>query len=220
VVDNFLEPARAALFGAGLLNTTPEMIVVAVGSPAATSVAEFQRRRTYDFIPAKGLMGPDFAGLPEDAMGGAPGFRDFLVNQLRPLLAREYRMDPNDHAIAGHSGGAQFALYVLFNQPESFSRYLVSSPAASRPWLDMEEKWFREHKDLKARVFLSAGEAEANHPLWAAAQIVSTVALMSERLTSRKYPSLSLDVRIFPGEDHLTVIPVAYAHGIRYLWRK
>ena len=84
----------------------------------------------------------------------------------------------------------------------------------------MEEAWSREHKDLNARVFMSAGEAEATDPSLAAAQIVSTVALVSQRLTTRKYPSLELAVRVFPGEDHLTVLPIAYTRGIRYLWAK
>ena len=133
VTDNNLEVAQAALLGAGIVNA-PEVIVVAVGSPGSTGVLEFQRRRSYDFIPAKSLMGPMFAALPDSAIGGAAGFLDFLVNQLRPMLAKEYRMDPNDHGYAGHSGGGQFGLYVLFNKPESFTKYLISSPAISRGW--------------------------------------------------------------------------------------
>ncbi len=218
VTDNSLEVVQAALVGAGV-GSVPELIVVAVGAPSGTSAVEFQRRRTYDFIPAKSVMGgPLFSAVPEAMIGGAPGFLDFLVNQLRPTLAKEYRMDPTDHGLAGHSGGGQFGLYVLFNKPESFTKYLISSPAVSQPWLDMEEAWFRQHKDLTARVFLSAGESEASQS--AAAQVASTVVLVAERLTTRKYPSLDLAVRLFPGEDHLSVLPVAYTRGIRYLWGK
>jgi hypothetical protein len=67
-------------------------------------------------------------------------------------------------------------------------------------------------------VFLSAGEAEATDPFIAAAQVASTVVLVAQRLTGRKYPSLELATRVFPGEDHLTVLPIAYTRGIRYLW--
>ena len=56
------------------------------------------------------------------------------------------------------------------------------------------------------------------HPLWSRAQIGSTVTLMAERLVSRGYPSLELKVKIFPDEDHLTVMPIAYTRGVRYLW--
>jgi len=202
------------------MGRAPEIIIVAVGAPQGTSVAEFGRRRTWDFIPDKSLMGPMFAAVPDGAVGGAAGFLDFLVNQLRPMLAKEYRMDPNDHGYAGHSGGAQFGLYTLFTRPESFSRYLISSPAISQPFLDMESAWHEQHKDLAAKVFISAGEAEATDPGLAQAQIVSTVALVAERLTTRQYPSLDLTARFFPEEDHLTVIPIAYTRGVHWLWAK
>lgn len=219
VTDNNLEVVQAALVGAGT-RSVPELIVVAVGAPRGTEVLEFGRRRTYEFIPAKSVMGPMFTAVPDSMIGGAAGFLDFLVNQLRPLLAKEYRMDPTDHGYAGHSGGGQFGLYVLFNKPESFTKYLISSPAAHQPWLDMEDAWFAQHKDLKARVFLSAGEAEIADPALAAAEIASTTVLVSQRLAVRKYPSLELTARMFPGEDHLSVLPIAYTHGIRYLWSK
>ena len=116
VTDNALELIQGALVGAEF-GMAPELIVVAVGAPRGSSPLEFQRRRSYDFIPDKALMGPLFAQMPDGAIGGAPGFLDFLVNQLRPQLAAEYRMDPEDHGYAGHAGGAPFGLYWLFNNP-------------------------------------------------------------------------------------------------------
>jgi predicted alpha/beta superfamily hydrolase len=217
VTDNSLESVQAALTGDSM-GLAPELIVVAVGAPANVNPAEHQRRRTYDFIPDKATMGAAFAQVPEDMIGGAPGFLEFLVNQLRPMLAREYRMDLEDQGYAGHSGGAQFGLYVLLTRPESFNKYIISSPAMYQPWLDLEERWHKDNKDLNANVFLSAGEAEASHPMWSGAQIVSTVATLSERLVGRRYPSLQLTVKIFPDEDHVSVIPVAYTRGIRVLW--
>ena len=222
VTDNALETAQAALAGDSLGMRT-EMIVVAVGAPADVTMAEFGRRRSYDFIPEASLMGPNFAAVEAQGrarFGGAEGFRDFLVNQLRPKLAKQYRMDPEGHTYAGHSGGGQFGLYVLLNHPESFAKYIISSPADYQPWLDMEEKWHANNKDLPAEVFISAGEAEMYHPMWSTAEIVSTVVLMTERLTSRNYPSLTLHSRIFPNDDHFTVWPTAYMWGIEELWVK
>ena len=219
VTDNNLEIAQAALSGDSL-GLRVEMIVVAVGAPADVSGLEFQRRRAYDFIPDKSRMSPGFAVYEDGAIGGAEGFRDFLVNQLRPELSKQYRMDPKGHTYAGHSGGAQFGLFVLFNYPESFAKYIISSPAAYEPWLDMEEQWHERNEDLPAEVFISAGEAEMSDPFWASNQIMSTVALVTERLALRNYPSLILHSRIFPKDDHLTVLPAAYTWGIEQLWVK
>ena len=107
---------------------------------------------------------------------------------------------------------------MLLNKPESFHKYIISSPAAYQTWLDMEARYHEKNKDLMAKVFLSAGEKEFAHPIWSGSQIGSTVATMAERLTIRGYPSLELTVRIFEGEDHITVMPVAYTRGIRALW--
>jgi predicted alpha/beta superfamily hydrolase len=217
ITDNDLEVIRGALSG-DALGLAPELVVVAVGAPAEINPAERQRRRTYDFTPDKTLLGPMFSGNPDGALGGAPGFLDFLVNQLRPKLAEDYRLDLNDQAYAGHSGGAQFGLYVLLNKPESFSKYIISSPGVYQPWLDMEARWYEANKDLRAEVFLSAGEGEMIDAMSSSLQVVSTVATMAERLTVRSYPSLELTTRIFPGEDHNSVMPIAYSRGIRVLW--
>ena len=217
VTDNNLEMIQAALSGESL-GFTQELIVVAIGPPADVNPAEFQRRRTYDFIPPTEELGPLLGMNPADSVGGAAGFLDFIANQLRPKLAEEYRLDLNDQGYAGHSGGAQFGLYVLLNKPESFHKYIISSPAAYQTWLDMEARYFEKNKDLNAKVFLSAGEEEFTHAIWSRSQIGSTVATMAERLSARAYPSLELTVRIFPGEDHLTVTPMAYTRGIRALW--
>ncbi len=218
ITDNDLELIQGALSG-DAMGFAPELVVVAVGAPAAINPAERQRRRTYDFTPDKTLLGPLFAGNPDGALGGAPAFLDFLVSQLRPELAKEYRLDLDDQAYAGHSGGAQFGLYVLFSQPESFAKYIISSPGVYQPWLDMEAHWNESNNDLMARVFVSAGEAEMTNEMSSRMQVVSTVARISERLTVRGYPSLELTTRIFPGEDHASVMPLAYSRGIRTLWR-
>jgi hypothetical protein len=43
---------------------------------------------------------------------------------------------------------------------------------------------------------------------------------MAEILKMRAYPSLSLHFRIFPGENHLTVIPLNLAWGLRAVWEE
>ena len=217
ITDNDLELVQGALSG-DALGLAPELIVVAVGAPPQINPAERQRRRTYEFTPEKALLGPLFAANEDGALGGAAGFLDFLVNQLRPELAKEYRFDLKDQAYAGHSGGAQFGLYVLLNKPESFSKYIISSPGVYQPWLDMETRWNETNEDLNANVFLSAGELEMNDEMSSRMQVVSTVATIAERLTIRAYPSLELTTRIFPGEDHASVVPFACAKGIRVLW--
>ena len=124
------------------------------------------------------------------------------------------------HGLAGHSGGGSFGLYVLFSKPESFSKYIISSPGDG-PWLEMEQSHYEKHKDLAAKVFLSAGEAEMTDYFVAkVGKIVSTVASVAERLTVREYPSLELEARIIPGAGHGNVMAMAYARAIPFLWEE
>jgi uncharacterized protein len=220
VTDNTLEIAMSALIGASL-RESPEVIVVAIGCPTDTPLDEFQRRRTYDFSPAIGELTPEVQPLlTADSVGGAPRFRDFLVDELRPALAREYRMDPRDHALAGHSGGGNFVFYSLFSRPDGFTKYLISSPGSAVDAPRMEAEYAASHDDLDARVFISAGGAEMTNYGMATARIWSFTAMFAEALTVRQYPSLELTAAVLPGHGHFSAWPVAYAEGVRVLWRE
>jgi len=190
-----------------------------VGSPQGTAFGEFQRRRTFDFLPDEGLLvGEHFLSLGEAAVGGAPVFRDYLVDQLRPQLAAEYRMDPQDHGYAGGSAGAMFGLYVLLTRPDAFGKYVLASPGDGIDFLRLEKDCAAQHGDIAARVLLGAGADEMTDLMMAKAGIVSTVARVAEALTLRGYPSLDLTATILPGENHSTAYRALLSHGVRQLW--
>ena len=52
------------------------------------------------------------------------------------MIETDYRADPADRTLLGHSLGANFALYTLFRQPDTFQRCVVAS---FDPLLDHEE---------------------------------------------------------------------------------
>ena len=222
----------------------PEMIIVAVGTPPEVCgkgqiACDTDRiRRLYDLTPTKD--GPDFEGFGSELMrrneadvaeksrasgapvateyGGAPAFLGFLVDTVRPALARRYRMS-SDNVLFGDSAGGIFCVYTLFVRPQSFEKYICGSPAlywANYHLFRMEEKYSSTHKDLPASVFFGAGEDEALND--GPGGILSSMTRMAEILNARKYPSLTLHARIFPSEDHLTVIPLNLIWGLRTLW--
>jgi uncharacterized protein len=218
----------------------PEMIVIAVGPPA-DGLKDFGPRRFYDFLPMNDRsftgFGSDFhekqwqviqeqqkaANKPPLKGGGAAPFLSFLIDQLRPALARDYRM-ANDHVLFGDSAGGIFCVYALFARPDGFSKYICGSPVlnlGNHELFRMEERYAKEHGDLKAAVFLGAGEAEVLDPneIISAGGIVSSTARMAEILRLRKYPSLQLSARIFPGEDHASVPPLNLSWGLRAVWK-
>jgi hypothetical protein len=68
------------------------------------------------------------------------------------------------------------------------------------------------HRDLPARVFVSAGGDEPD-------EMVPDVKQLIETLQSRRYAHLELTGKIFEAETHLSVVPFAISRGIRELYR-
>jgi uncharacterized protein len=219
VTDNMLEVAAAAMMGSSL-RYAPDVILVAVGGATDLPMVEFQRRRIYDYSPEYGEMRSQAQQyVTPDAVGGVKRFRDYLIDELRPQLADEYRMDPADHGLAGHSGGGMFTLYTLLTRAEEFTKYLVSSPGnAVCDFRHLEAQYAETHSDLKARVFIAAGGIDMTDYLYANLGVWSSTAEAAEALATRGYPSLELVTAVLPGYTHFSVWPIIYTEGVRALW--
>jgi len=228
VTDALLEMTLGVL---GIFPAGVELIVVSVGADAVP-VREFARRRTYDFLPNEQFYpdGPAGEALREQTQGvfpdnlvggGATRFLDFLVDDVRPVLAAEYRMDPNDHGLFGYSAGGAFVGFALFARPGAYAKYICGSPAlscAGEAVFEAEEQYAAEHDDFPVEVFFSAGDAEMTEPLIPGFGCVSSMARLVERLTMRGYPSLRMTAKIFPGERHATAMHPALSWGVRTLF--
>jgi predicted alpha/beta superfamily hydrolase len=208
---------------------TPEVIIVGVGCPSDLGLLEFGRRRATDFAPPGKQYFFDGPGAdlmkkltPPDAQPQQKGddLLAFLIDDLRPALARDFRMD-DDHCLFGHSGGGMFASYAIFARPGGFRRYIIGSPssnAGDRAAFRLEEAYAAQNTDLKADLFFGAGEKEIGQLFLAAWGLVSAPVLMAETLLVRQYPSLKITTRIFPGKDHLTVLPDLLLEGVLAVW--
>jgi predicted alpha/beta superfamily hydrolase len=155
-----------------------------------------------------------------------------LVEEIIPGIEARYRVHPTDRTLIGGSLSGLFGLYVLFHRPETFARYLLVSP--SMYWdnaicLSYEETWAEQHTDLPARVFCAVGELEeVSGRQWPPnmmtdeamqkARMVSNLQELVGRLSSRGYPSLTVESVVFPDEHHLTVFPAALSRGLMRLF--
>jgi predicted alpha/beta superfamily hydrolase len=223
VTDNLLEAALTSVGAA-------QLILASVGH---RTLAEFGERRGYEFMPpGDDLLPPGirgeylrqaFVSSPSSSSlraGGAQPFLDFLVDNVRPALAADYRLS-GDHGLTGFSGGGMFVVYALLSRPEAFRGYICGSPGlynCEETIFAIEERYAAEHDDLPAHVFFGAGDGEILQPGIAAFGCVSSMARMAEVLSLRGYPSLRLEAKIFPGEDHATAYPPILSWGIRSLW--
>lgn len=206
---------------------TAELIVIGIGAPDESDAAEFGARRTHDFYPRPRWVNAGPGGAHMEAQssdmptgGGAEAFLSFLVDELRPRLAREFRFDDH-HGLVGFSGGGHFVGFALLSRPAAFGRYLAGSPALSGCedlLFTLEAEYAATHDDLAAKVFLGAGEAELTDPYLAAADILGSMTRMAQLLRLHNYPSLELTVRLYPGQTHGSALPYALNEGLRTLY--
>jgi len=147
--------------------------------------------------------------------GGAGAFLDFIEQEVKPLVASSAPVDCGDATLVGGSLSGLFALHTLLTRPETFQRYVAISPAiywADRLLLELEAQLAAKATDLAASVFLGAGSLEEAHD--PRQGFVSNLYALEARLRQRAYPSLSLDLRIFEGETHMSVYPGAVTRGL------
>jgi len=89
----------------------PETIVVGINN---------RQNRDRDFTPTKDNYSP--------TGGGAENFLAFLTKELIPTIEKEYKTKSHK-TLYGASYGGLFALYTLFNHPDSFDNYIAISPS-------------------------------------------------------------------------------------------
>ncbi|MCC8965353.1 hypothetical protein H8A95_24310 [Bradyrhizobium sp. Pear76] len=189
-----------------------EMIIVAIGAPPAAS-AEMLKRRTYDFLPKVDIAknNPELqkqielSGLASNETGGGSDFVSFVTGALRNDLGKRYLMS-DDHVLYGSSQGGMFCVFALFENAGAFKSYICNSPPLAYGdgmQFRAEQQYARAHSDLAANLFLSAGEGEIlQGGTITPFHVVSSMSLMAETLKLRNYPSLKLNVKIFPDEIH------------------
>ena len=228
-----LDPYRAFAIMKGLTDVlsfpTPiieEVIIVGVGygGEGRAEVMNWALGRTRDYTP---VYSPDVeelyktrladSGAPDVDVqtGGAPLFLEFLGEELIPFIESNYRTDSQKRMLTGYSMGGLFGAFVLFHQPELFSKYFLGSPSlhfSNRISFEYENSYASQHSDLKAEILFTAGALEE--------RTSENVLEMEKLLSSRNYENLQMDVAIFEGENHASCYPGAISRALTVLLGK
>jgi predicted alpha/beta superfamily hydrolase len=194
------EITRLLAFGQEL----PQLICVGIGFTGPEKDIESYQVR--DYVPK--------AQVDEPRSGGAENFLRFIREDLIPFVDAEYRVDPKDKCFLGYSLAGLFGLYTLFHHPDTFQRYLISSP-----WMDpddlqvfsFETEYATTHSDLTAQVFIGAGSLELEF-------VVANIQKLEKALQNRNYPNLRLETYMFEGETHLSVVPQSISRGLKIVY--
>lgn len=192
-----------------------EFILVGL-SYAAGDDGAASRRRDYTPTPNGPSNSP-----PGTVHGEAAPYQAYLRDQVKPFIEKRFRADPARSLFLGHSYGSLLGAQILFTEPKMFSGYILGSPSF---WFDkghafrLEEAYAAAHKDLPARVYMYVGEQEAmrkgDRRYNQTVDMVADNRAMERRLLARKYPGLSLKSEVLNDEDHVTVTPRGFTHGL------
>ena len=177
------------------------------------------RRRDYTPTPAGAHDAP-----PDAVHGEGDAYMAYLRSQVFPFVGTKYRVDEARRLFLGHSYGGLLGTQILLTEPEMFSGYILGSPSL---WYDQnimdefEHKYAKVHQDLPASVYLYVGEYEdmkAGDARYAKRyNMVSDAKKMVRALSSRDYPSLRIKLEVLNDEDHLSVAPRGFTHGLKFL---
>lgn len=193
----------------------PEIIVVGIGYPTGEPLAhandEVTRLRARDLTP---IPNPATIGDDRRLTGGAPAFLRFIQNELIPLIEQDYRANAAQRVLAGHSFGALFTLYTLFDQPELFTGYVAGSPSlwyGKRVTFEYEAVFAEHHTSLPVKLYLGVGslEEDIDYPM------VSDFFQFVVRLESRNYAGLVLTKQIVENCDHRGFTAITFGAGLQ-----
>jgi predicted alpha/beta superfamily hydrolase len=225
VVDAGASFATAASqAGLGRFEGKRPALVVGITYPDARSTLTLRNRDLTPSEPvraSRAQMEKTFGTVKPGDFGGADDFHRFMMEELRPLIARMYEVDARDQSIMGYSFGGLFALHVLFEHPNAYRSFVAGSPSIW--WNDCEllkdEASFASAVRAgraSPRILITSDEWE--QPKGDPDRMVDNARELATRLEEIKGPA-GYDVRyvLFPSETHVTGIPASTSRGVAFI---
>lgn len=203
----------------------PETIIVGIDytydQPWPHSLNQFRANRFRDYTP---IPDPEIEAsrkktfaLDTVTTGRAGPFHQFISQELIPLIKSEYRTNPSQQLLYGHSLSGLFVLYALFQEPTLFQGYISTSPSiwySNKAILTNENHYAQTHTDLPAKLYLSVGQQEEDPT----SQMVSNVFHLSAVLQSRNYKNLTLKYQAFDNRNHCEAMLPGFQSGLKWFF--
>ncbi|WP_370199583.1 alpha/beta hydrolase [Bradyrhizobium elkanii] len=193
--ENGYEPAVLVAIGYDDEETSASMRYLDLTPPPKSGIAQNTRDRSAKEV------------------GGAEPYFRFIEEQLKPIIEKQFHVNPARQTLFGHSLGGLFVLYTLFNHPDAFSTYVAGSPSI---WWDhrsiyQEAELFSKRSAMirpGKRLLIAVGSDE---PIDMLEDARRTAGILGAA------PQLSTCSIEFQGEDHISVIPILISRSVRFI---
>lgn len=239
--DTFFAPAVAMLEMQNCQRCAlQQSVIVAIDYPK-------ENHRDRDYLPKPPTLIPEIlpngtANVPEQ-YGGADEFLQFIENQLKPLMAQRFLINPHQQILFGHSYGGLLVLHTLFTQPQLFNYYIASSPSIwfSERYILKELSAFIQERSRQplsrpTHLMLSVGgkEQSLSQNETSASNIDQQLRLkhkqnrrmidnsreLAQLLKHASLTNLRVDYQIYPKQTHFTAPMIALQDGIQTILTK
>jgi predicted alpha/beta superfamily hydrolase len=220
--------------------TKPAVLVVGIAYPESARASVLRLRDMSPTQPNAHSLPMVGDGRVPDDFGGADAFHRFMIEELRPAIARLKPVDASRQSLMGYSLGGLFALHVMFNHPEAYQSLVISSPSIwwnDRDVLKDEGKFIAAVRTGKAspRILITSdqweqGDGDPNLPppgpdrvqrvkLLDDARMVDNAGELAARLKALKGgPGYEVKYTVFAEESHGTGTAAAASRGANFLY--
>jgi len=181
--------------------------VITVGITWGGQNPDYDKLRARDFTPSS----PDGSAR----WGNAAKFLAFIKGELIPLIDSKYRTIKSERTLMGSSLGGLFTLYTMFNDTESFNRYVLTSPAFQ--WdndilFSYEKEYAEKRSAIPVRLFMGIGGLEPGVPAFENELV--------NHLKSAKYKGLQLETLVMDNTGHSGTKAEGYTRGLQSVFSR
>lgn len=174
-----------------------QAIVVGIGYPSDDNDLAGSRRG-FELTPSA-----DPKSTAQRPRGGGDAFLRVLEEEVKPLVAARYPVDPARQILFGKSLGGLMVLRSLFRNPGAYSAYIAASPAIwwnKRDVLNDEAAFIKRVQDekLSLRLLITVGGNEDE-------EMIPDAAGLAKRLSVLNSDRVSVSYAVIPDENHVLV---------------
>ncbi|HVZ66407.1 MAG TPA: alpha/beta hydrolase-fold protein [Lacunisphaera sp.] len=186
-----------------------QAIVVGIGYPSDDNDLA-NSRRLFELTPSD-------PNSNDKRRGGGDDFLRMLEEEVKPLVAARYPVDPAQQILFGKSLGGLAVLRSLFRHPGAYQTYIAASPAIgwnNRQVLQDEAAFIKRVQDekLSLRLLITVGGDEYYHgddPARRAADeqngMIANAAGLAKRLSVLNSDRVTISYAVIPDENHVMV---------------
>ncbi|QLC21161.1 alpha/beta hydrolase [Parasphingopyxis sp. CP4] len=161
--------------------------------------------RNRDFVPRPSASFPN--------SGEADAFRDFLTDELKPMIDGRYRTS-GFNTLFGHSFGGVITAYVMMTRPDAFESYIALSTStwvSGRFLFEEAERFFAAPEYPELFYYMAVAEADGG-------ATVPDGNAFAEMFEARAPDSIEWHYSVVPRTNHFSVVMPAFADAIERLY--